>query len=269
LEPVTSAVRLGDELVLKYSPDHRSTVQQLDQVMSIIIEQVERFENSLRLRILFEAEVESRDCFLLINDPEYTGIGAAQYLPKYLQDEEACSSAEGKEELNSINTKLVDYCAQLYPCIEGRDVGDYCTISIPLMSEDLDIKALLDHITESASSFENNSKYLERMANIIKKGIDDANKELLEEADAQFYEKGIMRNIPLFGPMLNWVSPIEDKRMIGRSFSLTSGEIHSSEGVYNSVAPSVRSSRAMSSVSDSISSVTDDPELQQLQDSNS
>ena len=37
------------------------------------------------------------------------------------------------------------------------------------MSEDLDIKALLDHITESASSFENNSKYLERMANIIKK----------------------------------------------------------------------------------------------------
>ena len=40
LESVTSTVRLGDELVLKYCPDHKSTVAQLDQVMSVIIEQV-------------------------------------------------------------------------------------------------------------------------------------------------------------------------------------------------------------------------------------
>ena len=55
------------------------------------------------------------------------------------------------------------------------------------------------------------------------RGIERANEELQTETDARFYEKGIMRQIPLFGPVLNWMSPIEDKRIVGRSFSLHSG----------------------------------------------
>ena len=43
------------------------------------------------------------------------------------------------------------------------------------------------------------------------------------ESEQQFYEKGIIRQIPLFGSVFNWILPIEDKIIVGRSFSLHSG----------------------------------------------
>ena len=58
------------------------------------------------------------------------------------------------------------------------------------------------------------------------RGIDLANEELQLESEQQFYEKGIIRNIPIFGPVFNWMSPIEDKIIVGRSFSLHSGKAY-------------------------------------------
>ena len=57
-----------------------------------------------------------------------------RYLPKYLQDEEACNTLEGGEELNEINEKLCQYLGDSWPAIATRHVAKFTVISIPLVS---------------------------------------------------------------------------------------------------------------------------------------
>ena len=58
---------------------------------------------------------------------------------------------------------------------------------------------------------------------VHRRGIEKANEELQQESELQMYEKGIIRQIPIFGSVFNWMSPIEDKKIAGRSFNLQSG----------------------------------------------
>jgi hypothetical protein len=58
-----------------------------------------------------------------------------RYLPKYLQDEEACNTAEGGEELNEINEKIVEYLENKWRVITTRQVARFTVISVPLVSD--------------------------------------------------------------------------------------------------------------------------------------
>ncbi|KAL5253903.1 hypothetical protein ACHWQZ_G013608 [Mnemiopsis leidyi] len=240
----------GNINVIRLAPlDNCSlTLEDLPLLLSSIKWEMDKFETSLRMRETFNQEIQGRDNFLLVLDPLHPSVGAFQYLPKYLQDEEACNTPEGGEELNEINQKICDYLEEKWRVISTRQVARFTVISIPLITESLDIQGLLDDIVKTAPKFENNSKYLARMSEIIRKGIDQANEELQMESEQQFYEKGIIRQIPLFGSVFNWILPIEEKIIVGRSFSLHSGAIKPTDIVY-SVAGTPSRSRTTSSSS--------------------
>ncbi|XP_063682032.1 pyridoxal-dependent decarboxylase domain-containing protein 1-like isoform X2 [Bolinopsis microptera] len=251
-------IELSGELnVIRLAPLDKSslTLDDMPLLLSTIREEVTKYETSLGLRETLNLQIQSRDNFLLVIDPLHPSVGAFQYLPKYLQDEEACNTLEGGEELNEINEKLCQYLGDRWPVIATRQVAKFTVISIPLVSETIDVRALLDDIVRTAPKFENNSKYLARMSEIIMRGIDLANEELQLESEQQFYEKGIIRNIPIFGPVFNWMSPIEDKIIVGRSFSLHSGEVEATDTVF-SVAGTPARSRTTST-----SSYVHDPQV--------
>ena len=58
-----------------------------------------------------------------------------RYIPKYLQDEEACNTPEGVEELNEVNEKICDYLSCSWgELITIRPLAQFSVISVPLVS---------------------------------------------------------------------------------------------------------------------------------------
>lgn len=62
-----------------------------------------------------------------------------------------------------------------------------------------------------------------------------AEDQLIEEQDKAFWEEGMVRKVPLVGPLINWLSPINPTPK-GRSYNLVSGEMVSTEPLYETRA---------------------------------
>jgi hypothetical protein len=61
------------------------------------------------------------------------------------------------------------------------------------------------------------------MAEIIRKGIDEANKDLEKENYNKLQQEGVLRQVPLVGSLVNWWSPPRKDLAKGRAFNLASG----------------------------------------------
>ncbi|KAJ7376422.1 Pyridoxal-dependent decarboxylase domain-containing protein 1 [Desmophyllum pertusum] len=71
------------------------------------------------------------------------------------------------------------------------------------------------------------------MADAIQKGIEAAQLDLVKDAEDKLLEEGLLRQVPLVGSFMNWLSPLpEEPKTIGRTFNLTSGNLHSTEQIY-------------------------------------
>jgi len=76
------------------------------------------------------------------------------------------------------------------------------------------------------------SQYLDSLAELIRKGIEAANEDLRKANDARLQHEGVMRQLPLMGSIVNWLSPIQHESIKGRSFNLKTGEILESDIMY-------------------------------------
>lgn len=61
------------------------------------------------------------------------------------------------------------------------------------------------------------------MADMIKKGIDEANKDLEKENDNKLLQEGVLRQVPIVSSLVNWWSPPPKDVAKGRMFNLSSG----------------------------------------------
>ncbi|PIK33455.1 putative pyridoxal-dependent decarboxylase domain-containing protein 2 isoform X7 [Apostichopus japonicus] len=67
---------------------------------------------------------------------------------------------------------------------------------------------------------------LESMSEIIRKGIEEAVKELEKENENKLMEEGVLRQIPLMSAFVNWWSPPPKEAVIkGRTLNLSSGNL--------------------------------------------
>ena len=51
-----------------------------------------------------------------------------------------------------------------------------------------------------------------------------ASEQLAEEQTNQFWQEGVLRNLPLFGGIYSWILPAGTSPVKGRSFKLSSGK---------------------------------------------
>ena len=70
----------GEINVIRLAPLDKSSLSLEDMplLLSIIREQVNKYETSLRLRATFNQQIQSRDNFLLVIDPLHPSVGAFQ-----------------------------------------------------------------------------------------------------------------------------------------------------------------------------------------------
>lgn len=65
-------------------------------------------------------------------------------------------------------------------------------------------------------------------------GIEAATLDLQRENEEKLWQEGILRQVPVFGSLVNWWSPSskESGGVKGRSLDLTAGVVASTENIY-------------------------------------
>lgn len=104
-----------------------------------------------------------------------------------------------------------------------------------MVTSDTDIEELLDLVIGAGNALQESSKVLDSMAEVIRKGILDAELDLRKEADEKVWNDGILRVVPVVGSVLNWINPLPKdggSGIRGRSLNLQQGVVESTENIY-------------------------------------
>lgn len=141
---------------------------------------------------------------------------------------------QAKEELNNLNMALVDSLRSTdsaFSLGEGAD-GLMC-VRFGMLTPQSDVEELLNLVVRVGQSVEENSRVLDSMSEIVKKGIETATLDLQKENEERLWQEGILRQVPVVGTFVNWWSPKSKETGVrGRSLNLTQGVVESTENIY-------------------------------------
>lgn len=159
------------------------------------------------------------------------GMGGVRYCP---EGWEQILNEQIKEEVNNLNVALVDALRSTdsaFSLAESQD-GMMC-VRFGMLTPHSDVEELLNLVVQVGQSVEENSRVLDSMSEIVKKGIETATKDLQKENEDKMWQEGIIRHVPIVGNLVNWWSPkTKEAGVRGRSLNLTQGIVESTENIY-------------------------------------
>ncbi|XP_053132323.1 pyridoxal-dependent decarboxylase domain-containing protein 1 isoform X1 [Hemicordylus capensis] len=226
-------VELEDEgTCVRFSPLLTSAVlgtevQDVDQLVDCLKMKVPVLTCTLQLRDEFEQEVKRTVGLSYIEDLSWPGLGVVRY--------EGQNEDRQEKEVEKINSGLLKKLNELESDLlfsSGPEFGgEKNCIYIGMVTEDLDVSELVETIAATGREIEENSRLLENMTEIVRKGIQEAQVQLQKANEERLLEEGLLRQIPVVGSVLNWFSPFHASPK-GRTFNLTAGSLESTEPTY-------------------------------------
>uniref|UniRef100_A0A8C6XTF4 Pyridoxal-dependent decarboxylase domain-containing protein 1 n=1 Tax=Naja naja TaxID=35670 RepID=A0A8C6XTF4_NAJNA len=230
-------VDLEDEgTCVRFSPLMTSAVlgtevQDVDQLMDCLKMKVPVLNCTLQLREEFEQEVKRTVGLSYVEDFTWPGLGVVRYKG---QNEEM--PEKDMEKINSgLLKKLNELESDLLFSLGPEFGAEKNCIYIGMVTEDLDVSELVETIAASGREIEENSRLLENMTEVVRKGIQDAQVQLQKANEERLLEEGLLRQIPVVGSVVNWFSPFHASPK-GQTFNLTAGSLESTETTYISKA---------------------------------
>ncbi|XP_048764504.2 putative pyridoxal-dependent decarboxylase domain-containing protein 2 isoform X2 [Ostrea edulis] len=223
---------------IKFSPLDTS------QVKGTVEEDIEKFGESLKKQLVildatvlhrdrFCAIVEAQDNLRIVEVPSWAGLGVVQYMPEEWRESMTDLPDNAKREINNINTELVKKLHSKDTAFSlGYNDENIGCVKFGLITDDTDLEELIGLVYSLGKEIEESSKFLEKLAEKVQKGIEEANKELHKEMDEKLMHEGVLRQVPWVGSLLNWWSPPPKDAVKGRTFSLSSGTMASTEKTY-------------------------------------
>ncbi|XP_055616087.1 pyridoxal-dependent decarboxylase domain-containing protein 1 [Toxorhynchites rutilus septentrionalis] len=203
----------------------------IENVAQFIEAQIEILTATVKHRNRFNKLVEESPVLRLIELNDWAGLGSVHYVP---EGWETLLTDQAKTELNRLNTALVEMLKAhdgAFSLGEGSD-GLIC-VRFGMVTSETDVEELLDLVIQTGQKIQENSKILDTMSEILKKGIEAATIDLQREADEKLWQDGILRQVPLVGRVVNWWSPpAKEGGVKGRSLNLTQGVVESTENIY-------------------------------------
>ncbi|XP_055978346.1 pyridoxal-dependent decarboxylase domain-containing protein 1 isoform X2 [Sorex fumeus] len=217
--PLTTAAVLG------------TRVDDVDRLVGCIETELPLLSCTLRLREEFRQEVEATASLLYVDDPNWPGIGVVRY--EHAGDDK--NSLQLDPEGDKIHTGLLKKLNELESDLAFKMGPEYKSrkscIYVGMASDDVDIVELVETIAATARDIEENSRLLENMTEVVRKGIQEAQVQLQKANEERLLEEGVLRQIPVVGSVLNWFSPVQASQK-GRTFNLTAGSLESTEHTY-------------------------------------
>ncbi|XP_077774633.1 pyridoxal-dependent decarboxylase domain-containing protein 1 [Podarcis muralis] len=246
-------VELEDEgACVRFSPLMTSAVlgtevQDVDQLVDCLKLKVPVLTCTLQLRDEFEQEVKRTVGLAYVEDLSWPGLGVVRYEGQNEDKQEKEVEKINNELLKKLNELESDLLFSLGPEFGGEKNCIY----IGMVTEDLDVSELIETIAATGREIEENSRLLENMTEVVRKGIQEAQVQLQKANEERLLEEGLLRQIPVVGSVLNWFSPFHASPK-GRTFNLTAGSLESTEPTYvskiqgtgNTPPPTPTSSRA-------------------------
>uniref|UniRef100_A0A182XYB3 Pyridoxal-dependent decarboxylase domain-containing protein 1 n=1 Tax=Anopheles stephensi TaxID=30069 RepID=A0A182XYB3_ANOST len=188
--------------------------------------QIEILHSTIRHRARFQQLVSESGVLRLIELHDWAGLGGVYYVP---EGWETLLTDQAKGELNKLNTALVEALQATDSAFSHAESSD----GFGMVTSETDVEELLDLVVHTARVVQENSKILDTMSEILKKGIEAATIDLQREAEEKLWQEGILRQVPLVGRVVNWWSPpAKETGMKGRSLNLTQGVVESTENIY-------------------------------------
>lgn len=211
--------------------EHPPTPDNLENFAHCLEAHVDILRATVKHKATFNKLVEKSEVLRLVPLPDWAGMGGVRFVP---EGWETLLTDQAKTELNKLNTDLVDTLRSTdnaFSLGEGTD-GLIC-VRFGMVTHDTDVEELLDLVISVGKSVQENSKVLDTMSEIVKKGIETATADLQRESDEKLWSEGLLRHVPVVGRMVNWWSPpIKESGIKGRSLNLTQGVVESTENIY-------------------------------------
>ncbi|XP_059901974.1 pyridoxal-dependent decarboxylase domain-containing protein 1 isoform X2 [Gadus macrocephalus] len=205
-----------------------------------LLELVPVLSSTLRLREEFRREVQRHSPFLsLMEDLAWPGLGTLRYNPQWFAD---VLEDKQLQEVEKMNCELMKKLQEQETSILFSSGPEYGTardrIFVGMVTEDLvneDISHLVNTVAALGREIEENGKLFENMAEVVQRGILEAQLQLQKDSEKRILEEGVLRQLPVVSSVLNWFSPWEAS-VNGRTFNLTDGLLDSTEPTYSSKA---------------------------------
>lgn len=224
-------------VVLRYCPfenisGQQPTSEEMQAFILCLEQQLVILKATVHHRETFVKLVDLSPVLKIVDLPDWAGLGGVRYCP---EGWEQLLTDQAKEELNHLNMVLVDTLRSTdaaFSLGEGAD-GLMC-VRFGMLTPESDVDKLLDLVVRVGQSVEENSRVLDSMGEIVKKGIETATLDLQKENEERLWQEGIVRHIPIVGTFVNWWSPKmkESGGIRGRSLNLTQGVVESTENIY-------------------------------------
>ncbi|XP_059414399.1 pyridoxal-dependent decarboxylase domain-containing protein 1-like isoform X3 [Carassius carassius] len=218
--PLMTAAALGTQ-----ENDVASLVEKLGEMIPVL-------SCTLRYRQDFKDEVLQQASLSYIEDLSWPGLGGVRYEPR-TTDLDENKREHSVEKINSdLLKKLMELDTDLYFSGGPEFCEEKNCIFIGMATEDLDVTELVETIVSIGREIEESGKLFENMTEVVRRGIQEAELQLQKANEEKLMEEGVLRQIPLVGPVLNWFSPVQAS-VKGRTFNLAEGCLDSTEPVYS------------------------------------
>ncbi|CAH0564206.1 unnamed protein product [Brassicogethes aeneus] len=223
-------------VVLRFCPleninGSQPTVEEIQGFIQCLEQQLVILKATIHHKDTFAKLVEASPVLKLVELPEWAGMGGVRYAPEGWEE---LLTDQAKDELNQLNMALVDSLRSTdsaFSLGEGTD-GLLC-VRFGMLTPQSDVEELLSLVVRVGQSVEENSRVLDSMSEIVKKGIETATLDLQKENEEKLWQEGILRHVPVVGSFVNWWSPkTKETGVRGRSLNLTQGVVESTENIY-------------------------------------
>lgn len=224
-------------VVLRFCPFENTancqqpTTEEIEAFVQCLEQQLVILRATIQHKNTFIKLVEASPVLRLVELPDWAGLGGVRYAPEGWEE---LLTDQAKEELNNLNMALVDSLRSTdsaFSLGEGSD-GLMC-VRFGMLTPQSDVDELLNLVVRVGQSVEQNSRVLDSMSEIVKKGIETVTLDLQKENEDRLWQEGILRHVPVVGTFVNWWSPkVKETGVRGRTFDLKHGIVVSTENIY-------------------------------------
>ncbi|XP_043568055.1 pyridoxal-dependent decarboxylase domain-containing protein 1 isoform X2 [Chiloscyllium plagiosum] len=211
--------------VLNTTPEH------VDQLAKCLKAKIPILISTLQLREEFKQEVYRTAGLTYIEDLNWPGLGAVRYEVSSEEPDPEKQLLAMEKITTGLLKKLKELDSDLIFSTGPEFEGEKNCIYVGMVTDNLDVPELVETIAAMGREIEESSKLLENMTEVVRKGIIEAEQQLQKANEARLLEEGLLRQLPVVGSVLNWLSPVHSS-VQGRSFNLAGGSLESTDKLY-------------------------------------
>ncbi|XP_065161723.1 putative pyridoxal-dependent decarboxylase domain-containing protein 2 isoform X2 [Atheta coriaria] len=189
----------------EYAIGQQPTAADIEQFVQCLEQQLIILRATIQHKHTFLKLIEASPVLRVVELPEWAGLGGVRYAPEGWEE---LLTDQAKEELNNLNMALVDSLRSTdsaFSLGEGTD-GLMC-VRFGMLTPQSEVEELINLVIRVGQSVEENSRVLDSMSEIVKRGIETATLDLQKENEEKLWQEGILRQVPVVGTFMNWWAP--------------------------------------------------------------